>query len=158
MVTWEDVCKAERGFVFVDRFDEGVRFRITRGGASVCAYLGVPEDHPLAGHSYDLLPLECHGGLTFAGKGDGKWFPTGFFWYGWDYAHCGDRSCYDDDPALHSKINMPIREGQDEIRWTPELVDKDSWLTIMRFRDLMKLTEAVAERTKRSSSVEKLAP
>ena len=146
LVTWEDVCKADRGFTFVDRFDDGLRFLIKRGGASLCAYVGVPETHPLANHSYELLPVRCHGGLTFAAKGDGKWFPAGFFWYGWDFAHCGDRSCYDDYAEMYAKIGMPIKEGREDVRWTPELVEEDCWLTLSQFRDLMKLTEAVADR------------
>jgi hypothetical protein len=148
-VRWEDVCKAERGYTFVDRYEDGVRFLIKRGGASLCAYVGIPENHPLADHSYELLPLHCHGGLTFGDKGDGEMFPAGFFWYGWDYAHCGDRSCYDDDEEMRAAIGMPIRIERDETRWTPELVEKDVWLALSQFRDLMKLTESVADRAQK---------
>ena len=53
------------------------------------AYVGVPEDSLLAGKSYDDMPLDVHGGLTFASEGHGPW-PKGWFWYGWDYSHAGD--------------------------------------------------------------------
>ncbi len=57
---------------------------------SPVAYVGVPSGHDLAGKSYDDIPLECHGGLTFADEGGrGNW-PAGWYWYGWDYAHSGD--------------------------------------------------------------------
>lgn len=74
----------------LDRIEDGIRLVVTRGPCSWNGYLGVPSDHPLAGHLYDDLPLDCHGGLTFADEGNGKTFPKGWFWYGFDYAHLGD--------------------------------------------------------------------
>jgi len=100
MVTFEQAATMPISTVFVDRHEDGYRFLVMRGPASVVAYLGVPESHPLAGRAYDDLPLDCHGGLTFAGLGGGKRdaFPAGWYWYGWDYAHSGDRSFYDLEP------------------------------------------------------------
>ena len=92
-MNWEELKQKEVGAILHDEFDEGLRFIIMRGPASLCAYVGVPLDHPLAGHSYGDLPMEAHGGLTYADKGEGKW-PEGFFWYGWDYAHYGDYAFY----------------------------------------------------------------
>ncbi len=87
--TWEDIVAAEGGKIFKDIFDEGVRFIIMKGGSSLCGYVGIPIDHPLAGFDYDDLPIEAHGGLTFSAKGHKHW-PEGYWWYGWDYAHSGD--------------------------------------------------------------------
>jgi hypothetical protein len=126
-----ETCKAAKtGTIFLDRFDEGVRFLIMRGPCSLCAYLGIPEAHPLAGKSYDDLPVQCHGGLTFAGKSSGS-FPEGFFWYGWDYAHCGDQAMYDSG-----------RTG--ETAWDVAMVEDDSWSAIYEFKKLVKLAESIA--------------
>ena len=89
MKTWEELKELKSGTILYDEYDEGLRFIVMRGPPALCGYVGVPESHPLAGHSYDDLPVEAHGGLTFGQKGDGRW-PEGYFWYGWDYAHSGD--------------------------------------------------------------------
>ena len=68
--TWKDVVAAEVGHIFIDEFDENVRFLVLRSRASLCAYLGVPVGHPLAGFSCELLPIHAHGGLTYAGAGN----------------------------------------------------------------------------------------
>jgi hypothetical protein len=42
-------------------------------------------------HDYDKVPVECHGGLTFAGYfPKNKGIYTKGWWIGWDYAHAGD--------------------------------------------------------------------
>lgn len=134
--TFEDVVNAERGQVFCDEFEDNIRFVILRGGSSLCAYLGIPKAHPLAGFDYDSLPLDAHGGLTFSGEKllsdtaeDGMW------WYGWDYAHSGDRSAYD-----HG------REGRirDEKEWTVAEVYDDAWHAKWDFEKLVKLAERIA--------------
>jgi hypothetical protein len=143
--TWESVCAAEPGTIFLDRFDEGLRFLIMRGPAALCAYVGIPLDHPLAGHSYDDLPVQAHGGLTFSGEGGTKsQRPAGFFWYGWDYAHSGDHSTYDEIASLKA-----IRDRQDDTRWTVPLVEADSWHAIYDFKHLLKLSEAIAAKVRK---------
>jgi hypothetical protein len=107
--------------------DEGTpiarRALILEGGASLCAYVGIPADHPLAGRNYDDMPLECHGGLTFgdAGSKRGPW-PAGWYWYGWDYAHLGDITRYDRkyrtiDPDAHE---WTVEEVEAEARQVME--------------------------------------
>lgn len=59
-----------------------------------CGYAEIPEGHPAHGKGYDELPGEwherVHGGLTFSGRVDGRWFA------GFDCAHVGDAP----DPSL----------------------------------------------------------
>ena len=59
-----------------------------------CQYIGINENHPLAGIQYYCFPFEvdCHGGLTFSGNGKDFYqkLPPGYWYYGWDYAHFGD--------------------------------------------------------------------
>lgn len=70
--------------------DSGLRCLALRGPAGAwCGYVGVPKGHPLHGADYSGLPVEVHGGLTFAGQlldVDGGW------WLGFDCAHAGDVS------------------------------------------------------------------
>lgn len=72
-----------------------------------CGYVGVPEGHPAYEQKYDAVPVEAHGGLTFAGpcQGDeddedteeqgvchvplpGR--PEKIWWLGFDAAHIWD--------------------------------------------------------------------
>lgn len=147
-VTWKDVVAAEVGHIFLDKFDEGIRFIILRGPASLCAYVGIPAAHPLAGHSYDWLPVEAHGGLTYANEGGGEkgYLPAGFFWYGWDYGHCGDYAVYNDK---YPEIKLSAME-RSEKKWTPAEVEADSWGALYGFRSLLKLAEAIAAKGKRA--------
>ena len=55
---------------------------LSTGGRHFCTYVGVPVDHPIAGYDYENITIDCHGGLTFADKGDGKIRPEGYYWYG----------------------------------------------------------------------------
>lgn len=131
---WDDVVNAEVGHIFLDEYDEGLRFIILRGPSSLCAYIGLPSDHPLSGKAYDDLVIDCHGGLTYSSLGgEERKVPEGFWWYGWDYAHCDDAATYDSKYAFE-------RKGK---KWTPEEVKKDSWNTLYDFRKLVKLAEQI---------------
>lgn len=130
-MTWDEACGAAVGTVFIDRFDEGVRFVVLRGPGSCCAYLGIPKTHPLAGLKYDDLSVSCHGGLTYgSGGAPSEALGDDMYWYGWDYAHYQDASMHRFDEPRY-----------DEHRWTPEEIDKDSWEAIYDFKKLMRLSE-----------------
>lgn len=134
-MSFEQLAEVESGTILHDSMeDDGIRFIIMRGPVGLCAYVGIPLDHPLTNIDYDNLPVECHGGLTFSGKGDS--FPKGRYWYGWDYAHCGDLSFYD------------LKAGRrGDKAWTVAEVKADSWSALYSFGKLVKLAETVARRT-----------
>ena len=135
---WE-VLDLEVGKVVCDSYVEGVRVLVMRGPSALCAYCGVPSKHPLAGHGYDNLTIDCHGGLTFAKEGekDSGW-PEGFYWYGWDYSHSGDRATYD--------YKYPSRLDRNEKEWTiKEVVDEAHWVAYS-FARLMRLAETIASK------------
>lgn len=132
--TFDDVKAAEVGHVFCDEFDEGVRFVILRGPGSLCAYVGIPSSHPLAGWEYDDLNIDCHGGLTYSGSsvhGDGS-----TYWYGWDYNHSGDRGTYD----------RIFPSSFEETEWTPAMVYENSWSALYEFKRAVRLAEKIARR------------
>ena len=127
----ERSSKATPGHIFVDRFEGPCRFVIMRGPASLCAYLGVPKDHPLWGMHHTDIPLQCHGGLMSSGEGS----PEGFWWYGWDYAHAGDFAIFDGPTHLSSGAK----------KWTVEEVKEDTRGTIDQFKKLANLAVKVKE-------------
>lgn len=55
-----------------------------------CGYVGVPKGHPYYGRGYHEVPIDCHGGLTYADSllfghpGNRLW------WFGFDCCHAGD--------------------------------------------------------------------
>lgn len=132
-----DISEIKPGTVLRDWFDEGVRVVVMRGQFSMNVYLGVPEDHPLAGHDYDSLPLDCHGGLTFASVGDGKYLPKGFYWYGYDYAHLNDYVWYSSGTPSFMENNH---------KWSLKEIVDDSWSPVYDFKKLMRLTERVRQK------------
>jgi len=145
LYSWEQISKAESGTVFLDRFEDGLRFLIMKGGSSLCAYAGIPITHPLAGFGYDDIPVEAHGGLTFSGEGGAKnskgvaTWPEGFWWYGWDYAHAGDYCDYYDKLSFGERMNY----RENETKWLVGMVDNDSWETLYGFKKLMTLAEKI---------------
>jgi hypothetical protein len=139
--TFEEIAADESGTVYEDGYENGVRFLIMRGPGSLCAYMGVPNDHPMAGFGYDDLPgMEVHGGLTYSSEGKaGTSWPEGWFWYGWDYSHSGDKSFYD----LREDL---FRRGNDDRAWTVADVRKQIWSATYDFAKLCRLSEDLLRR------------
>ena len=111
--TFEQLSNLDSGTILVDSYENGVRYLIMRGPVALCAYIGVPIDHPLAGFGYDDLPdIGTHYGLTFSSEGDDEYRPKDWHWYGWDFGHSGDMSFYDRKYGL----------GVGGIRWDVPMV------------------------------------
>lgn len=85
--------------------ETGMSCLIVRGGSgALCGYVAVTDTHPFYKKDYDSVPVEVHGGLTYAdlcmdaaedhgvchrpGKGE----PDNVWWFGFDCAHYGDHS------------------------------------------------------------------
>lgn len=124
---FEELAEQERGHIFYETKDKflPIAGMIRRGGASLCAYIGFPLWHPLSKIDYDYIPLDCHGGLTFAKNGDG-WFPKGMRWIGWDYAHLGDMPFYD--------IGRTFTHSMPEKKWLVPAVKKELETAMQDFR------------------------
>lgn len=114
---------------------------LSMGGRNFCTYVGIPIDHPLAGYDYELLPVECHGGLTYGEAGDGEYRPEGYYWYGWDYGHAGDLTWWSDDTPDF---------GFNEKDWTLTEVKNDAWQAIYEFSKLKELSELIYSKAKKS--------
>jgi len=137
-MTWEELKAKPIGTILHDVFEEGVRFIVMRGPFALCGYVGIPSEHPLAGHDYDNIPVEAHGGLTFGAEGDGL-RPKGFYWYGWDYGHAGDYCFHDDTFPTELRI-------ESDKKWLLEDVIEDSWDALYDFRKLVQLAEKISRR------------
>ncbi len=141
--TFEELAKDKTGTIYVDRHQEGYRFIIMRGPNSLCAYVGVPKEHPLADINYDNLPISCHGGLTFGGGGGGKGcFPENYYWYGWDYSHFNDAAFYSLDPRYAGLRDMSTNK-----HWTVGDVQEDVWEALTNFAALISLAEKIAAKS-----------
>jgi hypothetical protein len=64
-----------------------------------CGYVGVPPTHPYFGSNYDDVPVEVHGGLTYAAACTSPVChipaepgPDALWWFGFDCAHADDLS------------------------------------------------------------------
>jgi hypothetical protein len=73
-----------------------------------CGYVGLPANHPDFGKDYDSVPVDVHGGLTYAKACDGHIChitengDDKTWWLGFDCAHLGDCS-----PGSRSYFNCP---------------------------------------------------
>ena len=141
LFTWKEVIQAEEGHIFIDRFEDGLRFLIMRGPCHLCAYIGIPISHPLSGYDYESLPVQAHGGLTFSKKGVGKLL-EGYWWYGWDYGHCDDYMISKHYSPEYSEFNEKMK------KWDVTEVENDSWETLDDFKKLMRLAEKIANKFK----------
>ena len=90
----------------------GYKYFIFSYGMYPCAYVKLPDNHPFYGNFYDIIPIRCHGGLTFSGE----YSELGYgFFIGWDYAHEGD---------YYTFVN-PLIPGDGLKRWTtPEILEE----------------------------------
>ena len=132
-----NISKIKVGTILRDWFNEGIRIILMRGPASINVYFGIPKNHPLANHSYDDLPIDCHGGLTFAGGG--KYWPNDYFWYGYDYAHAGDYCIFESKRANEILGKYELKEK----KWTIKEIVNDSWSALSDFKRLVKLAEEI---------------
>lgn len=133
-----DIRPLAGGTVLRDYLEDGVRVLLLRSTGSICVYLGVPLTHPLAGFSYDDIPLDCHGGLAFSKEGDGRRWPQGFWWYGYDYSHAGDQ------PLFEGEAAQIVGLHDDDHRWTIKEVCQEAVESVYGLKQLMKLAEQLA--------------
>lgn len=120
--------------IYVDRFQDSLRLLIRRQDGSLYVYVGIPETHPLAGHSIELIPLPVHGSLTYGATGTGNFLPVHLYWYGWDYAH-------QHESFLPATGPLPVTSS--DSYWTIERVEQEAIEALESFKALMLLTETI---------------
>jgi hypothetical protein len=135
---FEELSKKAVGTILHERHEGPLMGMVMCCNASLCAYVGFPLGHPIArAHiDYDHLPIRVHGGLTFGQPGDGKHYPLGFFWYGWDYAHAGDYAFYDlrypqwDHSGDHKWLLHEVRQDLEEAMPQFKRLYYYGWMTL----------------------------
>lgn len=109
----------------------GIRVLVTRGYAGFCCYLGVPAEHLLAG--IEDLHIRCHGGVTFQEWGaEGSVWEPGWYWWGWDYQHAGDKLDLENELLALGPLGVELQqfllstqravEGPTPKEWTVDVV------------------------------------
>ena len=68
--------------------------RVPRSG-HLCGYVHLTPDNDYYGYEYDDIPVNCHGGLTYASEHDNEWV------IGFDCAHLGDLQPFYTDHELY---------------------------------------------------------
>lgn len=132
---WKKMVGDPPGTIYRDWMDAPFRCIIMRGPSCLCAYIGVPLNHVLAGKDPESMDIECHGGMNFADNGDGRLRPTGWYWFGWDYAHYGDYFFfYDTIPALKEFQEWHLREDH---KWFPDEVYEEVIDVVNQFKKMM---------------------
>jgi len=131
---WEQLRSTKRGTVLYEQWlDEETVFLVVRGTICLCAYLGIPQKHPLGGLDEDVISeiLDVRGGITFQGEGSKivEHFED-FFFYGWGYAE----SLF--DPHIFSSLKK-YREKQ----WLTHNVIQDCQEAIRSFMQHKKEVE-----------------
>jgi hypothetical protein len=89
-----------------------------REGMHRCGYVRVPPTHSQFGKEYDDVPVDVHGGLTFAAEEPCEHEDGKGFWFGFDCAHYGDAMCDRDSQSELSEMKF-INQGH---FWTMEEV------------------------------------
>ena len=71
----------------------------------LCGYVTLTTDNDFFGLEYDDIPVDCHGGLTYASNQGPDWV------IGFDCAHYGDcQPFYNEEWALYSGRNAVYRD------------------------------------------------
>lgn len=103
--------KQKRGYEILDEgkfysyaLDEYYYYFILSYFTHPCAYVKIPINHPFYKKSYDKIPIDCHGGLTYSKDCllQGTPDEQSGWWIGWDYAH------YNDYAPYHSEAEATI--------------------------------------------------
>lgn len=55
-----------------------------------CGYAGLPKGHKYYGKEFDLIPVDCHCGLTYSDSSLHYQTDTDVWWIGFDCGHCCD--------------------------------------------------------------------
>ena len=72
-------------------FYKGYEYLVVSYGTHPCAYVIIPEGHPLTKVAdYDDVDVNCHGGCTYLDWGLGDFISQEHKVIGWDYLHLGD--------------------------------------------------------------------
>lgn len=84
---------------------------------NLCGYVAVPPGHPAHGKAWDSIPVDAHGGVTYAEPCSGEVChvpepgePDDVWWVGYDCSHAWDLM-----PAMRAAIKKLMPDQPDEL-------------------------------------------
>jgi len=89
-------------------------------GTHPTAYISLPKGHKYYGKGYDEIPIDVHGGLTYADS-DFYFNPIvikNLWFIGWDYAHAGDFLGYELEEGIKALRKKYNSKGEPDKKWT----------------------------------------
>lgn len=106
----------------------GYDYMIISYGTHPCAYVAIPENHPLYEQDFNDIPdFGAHFGLTFADRLD---VFGNRFCIGWDYIHAGDYAgCFEGIELLANERKWTTAEILEEVK---SVIDEISNWTFLR--------------------------
>ncbi len=111
--------------VLVKESFDGYDYLIVSYGTHPCAYVKIPKSHPLYGKNYTEMDIACHGGPTFSGNLEIDSTDPDNFYVGWDYAHAGDYSGYNENGQQDKKYTVAdILEDVDYVIYQLKMLEK----------------------------------
>lgn len=131
-----------------------LRVLVVRGPLSFCAYLGVPNGHPLSG----MEDLQLAHGHNFQQHGSAETiWPEGWYWWGWDYAGSGSQISLADaenlrlPPELLEIFEKGIAratsfDGRSVKNWTVDEVIEDVFDVLVDLKQKMQVAQAASSR------------
>lgn len=129
--TWEELVKMKQGTIIKQWEQSEIQCLIVRGASGLCAYFGINLNHPLTKIKYEDINLNCHGGVTYSGIGEGTCRSEKYYWIGWDYSHAYDYSFYYDEFPLGDFDHSTDK------KWLPKEVEMEMKQLLPEFKELM---------------------
>ena len=127
--TWEELLKMPSGTILKHWKDGMLDIIIMRGPSSLCAYIGVPKDHPLSGKGYITVNLKCYCGLTYGNPtSPNNYKDSEHYYFGWHYDRENDYCFYYDHPILSKYDHSHYK------KWLLQDVEKDMEESIIHFK------------------------
>lgn len=99
-----------------------------------CGYVGIPPSHPWFRISYEELPINIHGGLTYSSMNeyrDEQCGVVGLYWVGFDCNHAGDSNVNEVNPHGHiwtlDEVGIETNSMADQVDNAKDIIE--FWLS-----------------------------
>jgi len=92
-----------------------------------CGYVGVPKSHIAFDKDYDDLPIDVHGGLTYADREK-----DGLCWFGFDCAHYMDKVMWPKELNLHNHKREHFWSLEEVTKETENMAKQLTQLTLRK--------------------------
>ena len=92
------------------------------------------------------IRFQCHYGWNYAASGNDQPLPSGYFWWGWDYAHGGDVNIPAEAfPAeIQELMERRLTAGRNAKDWTCDEVREHVLDALMELRSAIQQNAALA--------------